>query len=893
MPHDVTDPCAEPPYGDPVDAAELLDKCRDRLKLNAVRVSGKKIPLVPKGHVVCRDFESKDESLFYDQEKPPINRLAIQFSKQSPQGMLGVDSDVDIGTLPEELRQEFRWVRERSPGVWGGKFLMHVTDWSQAEADAYARRYTAQRTGVELFGTGQNLIVAGNYSWKDGSKAKPWVHAMSGGHGKNDVAEVKSDWVKKMFPLEAEKIEGVASGAPGAADVSGIIGGGGRHHWLRGFLLRHMAGLGEDRLRNILESPDKAFEVLLEEYNELWSDKIGGWQSEFRDNAQRMSEVRKLMVWAAQKVREDGKSAVEKEYFKTTVNLTAAEFKVVVTSDIRELFLWRDNHWEGNGADYDPESRIIDWLGEAVEDLTLKQRKYVIELIKNTKKFKVSRKKFDALDGVAFRNGWLDLETLELTDNKSDNMNRSYIDSDIVVPGVDDRPPSGEDWTLEYADKWMGDSVSWRVMRDAMKDPRTYQVRWETGLHMLLEAMCLCVKMVEGVPKIVFNTGKGSNSKSTIWKFFIGKFGDFVSSVTPQMLSDDKFAPSRTEGMLVNYYDDVSKDPVKSMDTLKIISSGGTMDVQRKGKDLHKARMTSQPVFSLNEMVAIGDATIGMGRRVCVIEWRRIFSDSAKDTTLPAQMRKDTAGAARLFGMLVHMRRRMAERGKTLRSGAVDLTETQIAEAGGSREIAEATAMVDKIDRMSHPLKALIEDRVTEDLEWCIPRSAFYKKVYVPYCRDRGVKPWSPKGVASALKDEFESEAVYVRELRHSVRVWVGMLVTDTEGQRIPECVRNPKADEDHTVQSTLGIQAAAPAGPPPAASATEPAAKPAVADTATKPAAADKAESTAKPAGPGDGGPCDKCKECGHENQCVCVIHDCECCTYRDKGGMPRHMQE
>lgn len=126
-------------------------------------------------------------------------------------------------------------------------------------------------------------------------------------------------------------------------------------------------------------------------------------------------------------------------------------------------------------------------------------------------------------------------------------------------------------------------------------------------------------------------TGDGSNGKSSYLKIirkFVGR--DNTASLDLKEL-DQRFKTAELFGKLVNIGDDISKGYIKESSVFKKLSTGETLNVERKGKDPFDFANYAKLIFSANEMPRINDYSDGLGRRLQIVPFKAKFSASDAD----------------------------------------------------------------------------------------------------------------------------------------------------------------------------------------------------------------------------------------------------------------------
>ncbi|MYL57382.1 DNA primase [Virgibacillus halodenitrificans] len=126
-------------------------------------------------------------------------------------------------------------------------------------------------------------------------------------------------------------------------------------------------------------------------------------------------------------------------------------------------------------------------------------------------------------------------------------------------------------------------------------------------------------------------TGDGSNGKSSYLKIIRKLVGtDNASSLDLKEL-DQRFKTAELFGKLVNIGDDISKGYIKESSVFKKLSTGETLNVERKGKDPFDFQNYAKLIFSANEMPRINDFSDGLGRRLQIVPFKAKFSPNDPD----------------------------------------------------------------------------------------------------------------------------------------------------------------------------------------------------------------------------------------------------------------------
>lgn len=126
-------------------------------------------------------------------------------------------------------------------------------------------------------------------------------------------------------------------------------------------------------------------------------------------------------------------------------------------------------------------------------------------------------------------------------------------------------------------------------------------------------------------------TGDGSNGKSSYLKILRRLAGpENVASLDLKEL-DQRFKTAELFGKMVNIGDDISKGYIKESSIFKKLSTGETINVERKGRDPFDFTNYAKLIFSANEMPRINDYSDGLGRRLQIVPFKAKFSPNDPD----------------------------------------------------------------------------------------------------------------------------------------------------------------------------------------------------------------------------------------------------------------------
>lgn len=150
-------------------------------------------------------------------------------------------------------------------------------------------------------------------------------------------------------------------------------------------------------------------------------------------------------------------------------------------------------------------------------------------------------------------------------------------------------------------------------------------------INLFEEMVGYCLIKHSRYSKMFLCYGQGSNGKSTILdllKTFLGQ-GNY-SALSLEKVTD-RFATAELENKLANIGDDVDNTTIRDSGTLKKISSGNTVTVERKGERPYKITPYATHIYSANTIPRSFDKTDGFYRRWMLIPFNAKFSANDED----------------------------------------------------------------------------------------------------------------------------------------------------------------------------------------------------------------------------------------------------------------------
>lgn len=133
--------------------------------------------------------------------------------------------------------------------------------------------------------------------------------------------------------------------------------------------------------------------------------------------------------------------------------------------------------------------------------------------------------------------------------------------------------------------------------------------------------------------KIAIMLGNGTNGKSTFRQMLINLMGDTNISVSTPHELQSRFGLASLEGKICNYGDEVGTKPLDEMDKLKSISSGESVNYERKNKDVRNYDFKTLLMFNSNEIPPIKDKSDAVLNRLLIIPFNANF-EGVKDESI-------------------------------------------------------------------------------------------------------------------------------------------------------------------------------------------------------------------------------------------------------------------
>jgi P4 family phage/plasmid primase-like protien len=308
------------------------------------------------------------------------------------------------------------------------------------------------------------------------------------------------------------------------------------------------------------------------------------------------------------KVQDRGKDPKEKEEIIQWLRRSVmAEYNICTTNDNEELYVYDERRGVYLARQ---EWRLKAFCQSICHDIKTSVIDEVIEQVK--RRTYVKRSRFDSDKNVInVRNGLLNIHTLEFREHSPDHL------STIQLP-------------IKYDPNAKCPKIL-KFLKEVLK---------KEDIRVVLQLIGYCLYKTNRYEKAFIFYGQGSNGKSTLihlMEHFLGFTDTYrnVSHVSLHDLAKNRFKPAELFGKSANLFADLGNKKISSehWGIIKMLISGDSMSVERKGKHPFEFTPFSKLVFSCNEIPELPDNTYATWRRLILLEFENVFEEN-RDTNL-------------------------------------------------------------------------------------------------------------------------------------------------------------------------------------------------------------------------------------------------------------------
>lgn len=261
--------------------------------------------------------------------------------------------------------------------------------------------------------------------------------------------------------------------------------------------------------------------------------------------------------------------------------------------------------------------------------------------------------------------------------------------------------------------------------------------------------------------RCVILVGDGDNGKSTLLNVQTALLGpDNVTSLSLYKLSTNRFAVAELDGKLGNVTADIGPDELRHTGTIKMLTGGDWMNVERKNRDPFQMKNSAKLTFSCNQLPKTPDETLAFFKRFIVIVFDKVIPKEKQDTKLLDVLSSEAELSGIFNWALIGLHRAL--------------------ERGSLREPDEVMERKELYLAMSDPVNGFCNNFIVESHE-CFEIKQDVIKAFHSYCREKGFVSLSDRSFVEQFK-----KTVYVRESRLTLyteehpggerfRVWRGL----------------------------------------------------------------------------------------------------------------------
>jgi putative DNA primase/helicase len=261
--------------------------------------------------------------------------------------------------------------------------------------------------------------------------------------------------------------------------------------------------------------------------------------------------------------------------------------------------------------------------------------------------------------------------------------------------------------------------------------------------------------------RCVILVGDGDNGKSTLLNVqtaFLGQ--ENTTSLSLYKLSTNRFAVAELDGKIANIAADIGPDELRHTGTIKMLTGGDWISVERKNRDPFQIKNTAKLTFSCNQLPRTPDETLAFFKRFIVIVFDKVIPKEKQDTGLLEVLTCESELSG-IFNWALEGLYRALERGY----------------------LAEPDELIERRElymAMSDPVNGFCNTYVIENHESFEIKQDIIKAFHT-YCREKGFVPLSDRKFIEQFK-----KTVFVRESRLTLytetwpegerfRVWKGV----------------------------------------------------------------------------------------------------------------------
>jgi len=248
------------------------------------------------------------------------------------------------------------------------------------------------------------------------------------------------------------------------------------------------------------------------------------------------------------------------------------------------------------------------------------------------------------------------------------------------------------------------------------------------------DIIAYCLIPTTKLDKAFFLHGEGSNGKSVFLKLLTAFIGSAnISTIPLHEIDESRFKRASLKGKLVNLSADIDYRDLKNSSYFKKITSGDTIDAEKKFKDDFKFDPFCKLIFSCNKIPKLPNDRANI-RRMLILPFNNTFDDNNRDRNRDRNIVNKITTQEELSGLL-----------------NIVLPLVNVVLEKGVHESVNSIRCLDKYvsDRS---ITAFMEKRLIHIKEEIIERNILYEE-YLEFCKQEKLTPVSKIEVYNKVRD--------------------------------------------------------------------------------------------------------------------------------------------
>lgn len=260
---------------------------------------------------------------------------------------------------------------------------------------------------------------------------------------------------------------------------------------------------------------------------------------------------------------------------------------------------------------------------------------------------------------ITVPNGILDWYSMKLSSHTPKNLSRVLIPTEFKEPKWNIK----NDTIFADIEKNLQHTLFWKFLKSSFTVKGNLQ---RESLETVLEIMASPLVKHPIDDKSFMFLGSGDNGKSICLGYMQELYGkENGSSISLQDIADDRFLRANLDGKSFNIFSDLEKNELKHTGKIKAISSGESIEVQKKNKQGYTMVPFCKLIFSCNRFPRVFDQSQGFFRRWVIVQWLRNFEkDSERNSNLKDELADNQEEKSKVFSCLVYLARYIHQQGK-------------------------------------------------------------------------------------------------------------------------------------------------------------------------------------------------------------------------------------